>query len=72
MLEKLGGVKNVYRQLEKNHIFTHIEWKMRGFYLEMMDKSEKFQWFTLEEIEETAALPTAFRQFWEVLDADHL
>ena len=72
VIEELGGVKDVYRQVDKNHIFTHIEWKMRGFYLEMMDKSEKFQWFTPGEIEETAALPTAFRQFWEVLDADHL
>ena len=72
VLEILDGVKEVYRQVEKNHIFTHIEWKMRGFYLEMSQKSNKFQWFTQEEIEENAALPTAFRQFWEVRDADHL
>ena len=71
-LESLEGVKEVCRQVEKNHIFTHIEWKMRGFYLEMTEKSEKFQWFTPEEIEQNAALPTAFRQFWEVRDADHL
>ena len=58
--------KEVYRQLEKKHIFTHIEWKMRGFYLEMLEKSDQYQWFTAEQIQETAALPTAFRQFWEV------
>jgi len=71
-LEVLEGVKEVYRQVEKNHIFTHIEWKIRGFYLEMTQKSNKFQWFAPEEIAENAALPTAFRQFWEVRDADHL
>ena len=60
-----GGVKEVYRQVEKDHIFTHIVWKMRGFYLEMSDKDEKFQWFSPEKIEDHAALPTAFRQFWE-------
>ena len=59
-------VRQVYRQSEKNHIFTHIEWKMRGFYMELSEKSEKFQWFTPEEIQREAALPTAFRQFWEV------
>ncbi len=59
-------VREVYRQSEKNHIFTHIEWKMRGFYMELSEKSEKFQWFTREEIQQEAALPTAFRQFWEV------
>ncbi len=59
-------VKEVTRQVEKNHIFTHIEWKMRGFYMELSEKCDKFQWFTSEKIEKEAALPTAFRQFWEV------
>ena len=66
-LQILGvEVKEVYRQVEKNHIFTHIEWKMRGFYLEIREKSGKYQWFSPDEIEQSAALPTAFRQFWEV------
>jgi A/G-specific adenine glycosylase len=59
-------VREVYRQVDKNHIFTHIEWKMRGYYLELSEKCDKFQWFTSEEIENNAALPTAYRQFWEV------
>lgn len=60
-------VREVYRQVEKNHIFTHIEWKMRGFYMELSEKTDQFQWFTPEEIQKEAALPTAFRQFWEVI-----
>ncbi len=59
-------VREVYRQTEKNHIFTHIEWKMRGFYMELSEKTDRFQWFTPREIEQDAPLPTAFRQFWEV------
>ena len=58
-------VKEVYRQLERNHIFTHIEWKMRCFYLEIGEKFDDFQWFTAEEISNFAALPTAYRQFWD-------
>lgn len=58
-------VREVHRQVEKNHVFTHIEWKMRGFYLEISKRTEDFFWFTPEEIEQTAALPTAYRQFWE-------
>ena len=58
-------VKDVYRQVEKNHIFTHIEWKMRGYYLEVSEKTEQFSWFSRQEIDSSAALPTAFRQFWE-------
>ena len=58
-------VTNVFRQTEKKHIFTHIEWKMRGFYMEVAEKGEKFMWFSPEEIERSTALPTAYRQFWE-------
>jgi A/G-specific adenine glycosylase len=58
-------VKDVYRQVDKKHIFTHIEWKMRGFYLEVTEENEIFTWLTREQIENDAALPTAFRQFWE-------
>lgn len=57
--------KNILRQLDKEHIFTHIRWDMRGVYLEAKAQSENFVWMTPEEIEAQAALPTAFRQFWE-------
>ena len=58
-------VRQVYRQLDKRHIFTHIEWEMRGFYLEISEKLGDFQWFSAAEVAEQAALPTAFRQFWD-------
>jgi len=59
------SVKNIYRQLDRNHIFTHIEWKMRGIYMEISEKNPDYQWFTAEEVNDFAALPTAFRQFWD-------
>lgn len=58
-------VRDILRQTEKKHIFTHIQWQMRGFYMEVADISDRFVWITADEIEEKAALPTAFRQFWE-------
>ena len=61
------GVKprDILRETEKKHIFTHIQWNMTGIYLEVSEPSGNFQWFTAEEIRNEAALPTAFRQFWE-------
>lgn len=59
------AVRDVYRIAEKKHVFTHIEWKMTGFYLETRDKSSDYIWMSKEQIQEKAALPTAFRQFWE-------
>ena len=62
--------REIIKQIERKHIFTHIIWNMRGFYLEVAEKPEGFIWMTAEQIEEIAALPTAFRQFWE--EADHV
>ena len=59
---------DIRRIAEKKHIFTHIQWRMTGIYLEVSEKPEHFRWFTEEEIEKNAALPTAFRQFWEERD----
>ena len=53
------------RQISRNHIFTHIRWEMRGYYLQVDREAEGFTWLTLEEIDQQAALPTAFRQFRE-------
>ena len=58
-------VRDIRRIVEKKHIFTHIQWNMTGIYLEISEKTEGFRWFSEEEIEKNAALPTAFRQFWE-------
>lgn len=58
-------VSDVLRQADKNHIFTHIEWKMRGYYLTVREVNQAYTWLTVEEIEKNIALPTAFRQFWE-------
>ena len=57
--------REILREVKKKHIFTHIQWNMKGIYLEVAQTGGGFQWFTEEEINTQAALPTAFRQFWE-------
>ncbi|MBR5125690.1 MAG: A/G-specific adenine glycosylase [Oscillospiraceae bacterium] len=57
--------RELKREVFRKHIFTHIQWDMKGIYLEVANTGGRFQWFTKKEIEEQAALPTAFRQFWE-------
>ena len=60
--------KEIYRQVDRKHIFTHIQWDMRGIYLEVRQKAGNFTWLSKEEITKEAALPTAFRQFWEEIE----
>lgn len=62
--------REIVKQIERKHIFTHIRWEMRGVYLEVAEETEGFTWLTAEQIRISAALPTAFRQFWE--EADHV
>ena len=73
-LEVLQGkgirVREIRKQIERKHIFTHIIWEMRGIYLEVSEETDGFIWLSAEQIEKEAALPTAFRQFWE--EADHV
>ena len=62
--------REIIKQIERKHIFTHIRWEMRGIYLEVAEPTQNFAWLTAEQIQTEAALPTAFRQFWE--EADHV
>ena len=60
--------RQLLRQVERKHIFTHIQWNLRGYYIEVSEQSGALKWFSAEEIRSQAALPTAFRQFWEEID----
>ena len=64
--EKMGlRPREIRKEIFRKHIFTHIQWNMKGIYLDVAGTGGSFQWFTEEEINAAAALPTAFRQFWE-------
>ena len=65
-MEEMGVLpSNITMQLERKHVFTHVEWDMSGVYLEVATESDRFSWFTPEEISRDVALPTAYRLFWD-------
>ncbi|MBR2615168.1 MAG: A/G-specific adenine glycosylase [Clostridia bacterium] len=49
------------------HIFTHLEWEMRGFRVELENQTEGLEWFTKEQILSSCAIPGAFRYFRDKL-----
>lgn len=68
-LENMGmKPKQIHGIINRNHIFTHIEWKMQGIVCEVGETCDSLIWKTAVEINREIALPTAFRQFWEVLE----
>ena len=49
--ESMGiGVRQIYKEISRKHIFTHIIWDMKGIYLEVAEPTANFRWFTEEEI----------------------
>ena len=75
-LEAVGAMglkpREILREMERKHIFTHIQWKMKVIYLEVAEPGGDFQWFTPDEINNLTALPTAFRQFWDLEEEIHV
>lgn len=66
ILEQMGiTVTEVVRQSEKTHIFTHVEWNMRGYYLRVKAPAGSYVWMDRQTVTAQAALPTAFRIFFE-------
>ena len=63
-------IRDIRKTIERKHIFTHICWQMRGIYLEVAEPAGNFVWLNGRQIEQEAALPTAFRQFWEEAEQD--
>lgn len=70
MEERSLKPKEIIRVVERKHIFTHVQWNMRGVYMEVADKAGGYSWFDVNQIEKDIALPTAFRLFWEEIPRD--
>lgn len=55
--------KKIQKIGEAVHIFSHIEWHMTGYQIQVAQVNEVFQWVTKEQLEKDFALPTAFSKW---------
>lgn len=55
----------LYKQLHRIHIFTHIKWQMTCYHILCASAPSDFVWATAQEIQTAYALPTAFRIFFD-------
>lgn len=55
----------VIKKKKAKHIFTHVEWHMTGYFVKAETYDSEFTWVTAEEIEQSYALPSAFKAFKE-------
>ena len=60
-------------ELPYTHIFSHVEWHMKGFLLktdkcpEELSGIGRVQWVSLQKLQEDNALPSAFKPFLQLL-----
>lgn len=55
----------VVAEKRAKHIFTHVEWRMRGKLVRIDAELPRYVWATADEIARTYAIPSAFRAFME-------
>ncbi len=62
-VEKVVSKATKIKPLTKaKHIFTHIEWHMIGFLVEVATMDQNYLWVTKEELD-TYSIPTAFQKY---------
>lgn len=59
------GVKplRIERMIEETHVFTHVEWHMRCYYMSCDQMADCYTWADEQRMQQEIALPTAFRIF---------
>lgn len=66
-LQEIGILEaEIIPMKNQKHIFTHIEWYMDCYYIEVSRKTvSELVWLTKHEAETAFALPSAFRKIWQ-------
>lgn len=55
--------KSVTPLADAKHLFTHVEWNMRGYRIETEKECDDFFWVTKAELDDTYAVASAFRAY---------
>lgn len=64
LIEKWGLQLKSRKTLEKcHHIFSHVEWEMIGYQIEVEKENSIFLWLTKEQLQKEYPIPTAFKAF---------
>lgn len=70
LAENLGmKVQSVETLKDRKFLFTHIEWRMKGYHIRIEERHEGFVFETLEALRENYTLATVFREYLKDLDS---
>ena len=63
LAERGWQVTSIKSAGEANHIFTHIEWKMKGYWIEISESIAQWEWVRRDELTDVYPIPTAFKYY---------
>ena len=56
----------ILKTAERTHIFTHVQWDLRGIWLTCAAEAPQFTWADENTLQHEIGLPTAYRQFLDL------
>ena len=56
----------ILKTAERTHIFTHVQWNLRGVWLTCAAEAPQFTWADENALQHEIGLPTAYRQFLDL------
>ena len=56
----------ILKTAERTHIFTHVQWDLRGVWLTCAAEAPRFTWADENALRHKIGLPTAYRQFLDL------
>ena len=56
----------IVKTAERTHIFTHVQWDLRGVWLTCAAEAPQFTWADENALQHEIGLPTAYRQFLDL------
>lgn len=65
----LGSVSKFLPLFDVEHIFSHVEWHMRGWLIVFDEHTIDGGWASVEELQNRYAIPTAFKLFKKAYEA---
>ena len=57
------NLKHMTTLEDAKHVFSHVEWHMKGYIIEVEDKTIDGIWCTKKDIKDTYAIPTAYKVY---------
>lgn len=64
LTEQKARIQSIRPLPDSKHIFTHVEWHMKAFWVELLDPIPLFLWEEALQIQKEYTLPSAFKAYF--------